>query len=177
MAIRERVCVELGALRPRWDAWCTRRGVTTSDGVRQLIALAVNAEEGDRAIAIESEPARAMFEASRSRIELRLTVAERQAVEQRAGPLGLNSNRWIVSLVRAQLTREPQVGQRELLELCASNQQLAVINRSLGQIARGYEPHLLRQNLTELDDIRNRLDGHLLAVARVIRANLDRWSR
>ncbi|MFM0503151.1 MULTISPECIES: plasmid stabilization protein [Paraburkholderia] len=177
MRFRERLCVELGAVRPRWDAWCARRGVTAGEGVRQLIAAAVNAEAGDRPVANESGLTQPIVGESRSRIEIRLTVAEKMVVEQRAAASGLHSNRWIVALIRAQLTREPQLGARELLLLSASNQQLAVISRSLGQLARGGGAGLTCQELADFGGIRDQIDAHLRAVTGVIRANLDRWSR
>ena len=176
MRVRERLCVELGAVRPRCDALCARRGVTAGEGVRQLIAAAVNAGPGDRPVAIESALAKPIVGESRSRIEIRLTVAERNAVALRAATWGLNRNRWIVALVRAQLTREPQFGGRELLLLSASNQQLAVISQSLGQLARGGRAALACQELAEFVGIREQIDTHLRAVTSVIRANLDRWS-
>ncbi|WP_035546123.1 hypothetical protein [Burkholderia sp. 9120] len=177
MRFRERLCVELGAVRPRWDAWCACRGVTAGEGVRQLIAAAVNAEAGDRPVAIEPGLTQPIVGESRSRIEIRLTVAEKMVVEQRAAASGLHSNRWIVALIRAQLTREPQLGTRELLLLSTSNQQLAVISRSLGQLARGGGMELTCQELADFERIREQIDTHLRAVVGVIRANLDRWSR
>jgi hypothetical protein len=175
--VRERICVELGAVRPCWDAWCARRGVSAGEGVRQLIAAAVNAGPGDRPVAIESALAEPILGESLSRIEIRLTVAERDAVELRAATWGLNRNRWVVALVRAQLTQEPQLGARELLLLSASNQQLAVISRSLGQLARGGGAGLTCREQVDFVGIREQIDAHLRAVAGVIRANLDRWSR
>ncbi|CAB3780288.1 plasmid stabilization protein [Paraburkholderia caffeinilytica] len=177
MRVRERLCVELGAIRPRWDAWCTRRGVTAGDGVRQLIAAAVNAGLGDQPVAIESALVQAIVGESRSRIEIRLTVAERNAVELRAATWGLNSNRWIVALVRAQLSREPQLGEQEMNLLSASNLQLAAISRTLGQLMRGGGAELTFQDRADFGGIREQIDAHLRAVAGVIRANLDRWSR
>lgn len=177
MRFRERLCVELGAVRPRWDAWCARRGVTAGEGVRQLIAAAVNAEARDRPVAIESGLTQPIVGESRSRIEIRLTAAEKMVVEQRAAASGLHSNRWIVALIRSQLTREPQLGTRELLLLSASNQQLAAISRSFGRLARGGGAGLTCQELADFGGIREQIDAHLRAVAGVIRANLDRWSR
>lgn len=145
--------------------------------MRQLIAAAVNAEAGDRPVVIEFGLAQPIVGESRSRIEIRLTIAERKAVEHRAAAAGLNSNRWIVALVRAQLTREPQLGEQELLLLSASNQQLAVISRSLGQLARGSEAEIERQDRVDLWGVREQIDAHLRTVSGVIRANLDRWSR
>jgi relaxase-like protein len=63
-----------------------------------------------------------------------------------------------VALVRAQLTREPQLGEPEMYLLSASNLHLTVISRSLGQLMRGGEAELTRQDLTVLGSIRERLD-------------------
>ena len=177
MRVRERLCVELGAVRPSWDAWCARRGVTAGEGVRQLIAIAINADAGDRPFAIDLGLGPPVVGEPRIRMEIRLTVAELKAVEQRALASGLNCNRWIVALVRAQLTREPQLGEGELFVLSASNQQLAAINRSLGQLVRGKGAQLANQDPTDFKSIREQINAHLRAVAAVMRANLDRWSR
>jgi hypothetical protein len=75
------------------------------------------------------------------------------------------------------LTREPQLGEQEMHLLSASNLQLAVINRSLGQLARGGGAGLTREELADFMSIREQIDAHLRVVAGVIRANLDRWSR
>jgi len=47
MRVRERLYVELGGMRPDWNRWCMRRGVTTGEGVRQLIAAALGADAED----------------------------------------------------------------------------------------------------------------------------------
>jgi hypothetical protein len=62
--------------------------------------------------------------------------------------------------------------------LSDSNQQLAAINRWLGQLAREANamnamPHTSR----DIAVIRLQLDVHLRTVAAMIRANLNRWSR
>lgn len=178
MVVRERLCLELGAIRLRWDDWCARRGLTAGEGVRQLIAIAIRDDMNGESCAIISGLPRPIVGEPRSRIEVRLTVAELRAVEQRAAALGLSGNRWIVSLVRAQFTREPQLGEREMRALSASSQQLAGISRLLGQLARVGETELVHRELTsDWTDLRKQIDDHLRIAADVIRANLDRWSR
>jgi hypothetical protein len=145
--------------------------------VRQLIAVAVQAEAGDRHLANDLGLARPEVREQRSRIEIRLTVGELRAVEGHALASGLNCNRWIVALVRAKLTREPQLGERELCVLASSNQQLAAINRLLGLLVRNDEVGLIGQDLAEVQDVREQIHTHLQAVAAVMRVNLDRWSR
>ncbi|KVW76233.1 hypothetical protein [Burkholderia ubonensis] len=178
MIVRERLCVDLGAVRLRWDDWCVRRGLTAGEGVRQLIAIAIRDDMNGESGAIIPGLPRPVVGELRTRIEIRLTAAELSAVEQRAAALGLSGNRWIVSLVRAQLTREPQLGEHELHALSASSQQLAGISRLLGQLARVGETELVHRELTsDWTDLRKQIDDHLRTAAAVIRANLDRWSR
>ncbi|KWF32698.1 plasmid stabilization protein [Burkholderia diffusa] len=178
MIVRERLCVDLGAVRLRWDDWCVRRGLTAGEGVRQLIAIAIRDDMNGESGAIIPGLPRPVVGELRTRIEIRLTAAELSAVEQRAAALGLSGNRWIVSLVRAQLTREPQLGEHELNALSASSQQLAGISRLLGQLARVGETELVHRELTsDWTDLRKQIDDHLRTAAAVIRANLDRWSR
>ncbi|WP_311767355.1 hypothetical protein [Burkholderia contaminans] len=92
--------------------------------------------------------------------------------------MGLHSNRWIVSLIRAQMTGEPQLGEPELHALAVSNQRLAEISRLLGQLARADSAEPVNRDLrSEWVELRSRVDEHLRTTAAIIRANLDRWSR
>ncbi|NLP65100.1 plasmid stabilization protein [Paraburkholderia sacchari] len=178
MVGRERLCVELGTARSRWDDWCAHRGLTAGEGVRQLIATAI-CDEADleSAATIWGLPQPVVGE-MRSRVEIRLTAAELSAVERCAAALGLSGNRWIVSLIRAQLTREPQLSNHELHALSLSTQQLAGISRLLGQLARAGGAELACHDLgCDWADMRKQIDDHLRATAAVIRTNLDRWSR
>ncbi|MGU7811656.1 plasmid stabilization protein [Burkholderia sp. AW49-1] len=178
MVGRGRLCVELGPIRSRWDDWCARRGLTAGEGVRQLVATAIcDDAAGDTGATLFGLP-RPVVGEPRTRIEIRLTVAERSAVERRATAMGQHGNRWIVSLIRAQLTREPQLGELELHALCVSNHNLAEIARVLGQLARADSAEPVNRDLrSEWVDLRRRVDAHLRTTAAVIRANLDRWSR
>ncbi|WP_237666111.1 plasmid stabilization protein [Burkholderia sp. KCJ3K979] len=165
-------------MRPVWEAWCARRGVTTAEGVRQLIAAALDAHESDSNVPAGIVTRSTAIDEPRTRIEVRLTSSELEEVDKRAAASGLTSNRWIVALIRAHLTREPQLGQIEMTLLSDSNQHLAAVSRwlsqlardaSLGRLAPGSEPNLRA--------VRQQIDAHLCAVTAAIRANLDRWSR
>lgn len=179
MAARERLCVELGAVRLRWDDWCARRGLTAGEGARQMIMAAIHADDGDaQSAAAVRDLARPVVGEPRTRIEIRLTASELATVDERASAAGLSGNRWIVSLVRAQLTREPQLGEHEMRALSESSRQLAGINRLLGQLARAGAAELATPDrMSDWAAVRDRIDAHLRATSSVIRANLDRWSR
>jgi hypothetical protein len=174
--MRERLCVELGGIRADWNRRCMSRGVTPGEGVRQLIAAALRLDAND--LQGETERNWIATNEARMRTEIRLTHAELKAVEQRAEASGLTSNRWIVTLIRAQLMREPQFGVHEMRLLSDSSQQLALINRWLGHLAReGHAGRMAPVGGSDIAAIRHQIDAHLRAVASVIRANLDRWSR
>lgn len=178
MRLRERLCIELAGTRRNWAAWCARRGVTTGEGVRQLIAAALEADGSNSNVPLESERRSTAFDEPRTRIEIRLTRSELAVVDKRAAASGLTSNRWIVALIRAQLTREPQLGQIEMRLLSDSNQQLAGLSRLLAQLAREASAgRFTRGSEPDLGAVRQQVDAHLRAVTAVIRANLDRWSR
>ena len=174
--LRERLCVELGGMRPDWNRWCARRGMTSAEGVRQLIAVALGTDADETGA--EAEVQWINIDESRIRIEIRLTHTELEAAEQRAAAFGMTSNRWIVALIRAQLKQEAQLGVQEMRLLSDSNQHLAAIGRWLGQLAReGRALHTEPGGSNQIGVIRDQIDVHLRAVAAVIRANLDRWSR
>ncbi|WMY09539.1 plasmid stabilization protein [Paraburkholderia phenoliruptrix] len=178
MRVRERLCVELGGMRPEWDRWCVRRGMTVGEGARQLIAAALCADADNGDPGIDADVRWSVVGDPRSRIELRLTPAELEMVGVRAEASGLTPNRWIVALIRAQLTHEPQFGAREMRLLSDSNLQLASISRWLGQLTRaGGAARFSQDSDGEIRAIRVSIDAHLRVVAAVMRANLDRWSR
>lgn len=178
MRVRERLCVELGSMRRDWDRWCVRRGLTVGEGARQLVAAALRADAGNDDLVIDADVRWSAVGDPRIRIELRLTAAEIEAVELRAEASGLTANRWIVALIRAQLTHEPQLGMREMRLLSDSNLQLASIGRWLGQLVRGgHISRTTQDGIGDIEAIRGAIDTHLRVVAAVMRANLDRWSR
>ncbi|CAJ5660068.1 plasmid-like protein [Burkholderia pseudomallei] len=175
---RERLCVELGGMRRDWDRWCARRSMTVGEGARQLIAAALRADAGNGDSVIDANVRWSVAGDPRIRIELRLTRAELDAAGLRAEALGMTANRWIVALIRAQLTHEPQLGAREMRLLSDSNLQLASISRWLGQLARDGGAARTGQDRNEdISAVRGAIETHLRVVAAVMRANLDRWSR
>jgi hypothetical protein len=147
--------------------------MTAADGVRQLVHEVLCQDESlDGATGHERH--HLVVNGHRERIEIRLTQAELEAARQRALVAGLNVNRWVVAVIRAQLVREPQLGEREMRLLADSNHQLATIVTLLGRLhAHGKA----RDAAHVLEGVRAVIDTHLRTVTQVLRANLDRWSR
>lgn len=173
MITRMRLCVDLGTAKPRWEAWCALHGVTAADGVRQLVYGAL-AQDEPSDTAPERETRRLSTDGHRARIEIRLTQEELDAARQHALGTGLNVNRWMIAVIRAQLVHEPQLGEREMRLLADSNQHLASIVTLLG----GLQAHAVARDGAHVPErMRAVIDTHLRAVAQVLRANLDRWSR
>jgi hypothetical protein len=180
MRKRVRLCIELGDLKQQWDERCAERGMAPGDGVRQLIGEALGRAAASGQRASRSVVHWTVVGERRARIEIRLAPAELHAVEERAAASGFTANRWIVALISARLTGEPQFGEREMMLLAASNQELVTISRLLNQILRASDAvpaHSRMLDLRQLPDIKGRLDAHLRSVADLVRANLDRWSR
>ncbi len=169
---RSRLSVDLGALKSKWKSWCTQRGVTPSEALRKLVVEAV-AVAADRPNLPQSLPARS---GPCVRIQIGLTQAELDGVRGVAYVNGFTANRWIVALVRAQLTREPQLGNREMTLLAESNRQLATIRTLLGELARGPNCSELPEGF-DWEHTRALIDTHLRTVTTLLRSNLDRWSR
>ncbi|CAG4913604.1 plasmid stabilization protein [Paraburkholderia gardini] len=180
MKSRSRLCVELGETKPRWDDWCVLHEVTPAEGVRQLILDAIAAHE-------EAPPAEGTgvmrwtpVGEHRERLEIRLTASELHVLGQQATSSGFTANRWVVALIRAQMTRAPQFGEQEMALLVASNHALATISRSLGPVLREVEREGRAAgagNGSLLAQLKAQIDAHLRAVSDLVRANIDRWSR
>lgn len=173
MPMRARLCVDLGPAKLRWEAWCVRHGVSAADGIRQLVHAVLTQDESSDGL---PEPGlrRLSLDGHRVRIEIRLTQAELDAARQRALAGGLAVNRWIVAVIRAQLVREPQLGEHEMRLLADSNQYLATIVTLLGRL-QGCDD--VRDTMRVIEGTRAVIDAHLRTVMQVLRANLERWSR
>lgn len=169
--VRIRASAELGTLKPKWDAWCVQRGITSGEALRRFVAQALEEQaepvDASRLLKARSGPC--------IRIGVGLTAAELDCVRARAYVNGFSANRWIVALVRAQLSGEPQFGNREMMLLAESNRLLADIRARLGQILPNmhgtrYADEAQWHRAYEV------IDEHLRAVRRLIQHNLNRWS-
>lgn len=173
MNTRARLCVDLGPVKPRWEARCAQDGISPAEGVRQLVCGVLAGDElsdGPPEPAVRWHP----VDRHRERIEIRLTQAELDAARRHAQASGLAVNRWIVAVIRARFVHEPQLGEREMRLLADSNQHLATIVTLLGRL-QGHGD--VSDAVHVLEGTRAVIDAHLRAVTQVLRANFDRWSR
>ncbi|CAN7439104.1 plasmid stabilization protein [Caballeronia sp. LjRoot29] len=180
MNTRARLSIDLGEIKPRWDDWCALHDVTPAQGVRQLILDAVAADEPNCRAGCADFMRSPPVGEHRERLEIRLTRPELHAVERQATTCGFTANRWVVAMIRAQLTHVPQFGEQEMVLLAASNHALARISRSLGPVIREIDRDGTAAdagNARLLVELKTQIDAHLRAVSGLLRANIDRWSR
>ena len=180
MNARARLSIELGEVMPRWDDWCALHDVTRAEGVRQLILDAVAADEPQCRVNCTDVMRLSPVGEHRERLEIGLSASELHAVRRQATRCGFTANRWVVALIRAQLTHAPQFGEQEMALLAASNHALARISRSLGPVIRELDRDrtaAVAGNARLLVELKAQIDTHLRAVSDLLRANIDRWSR
>lgn len=112
------------------------------------------------------------------RMEVRVTTSELDALTRLAQAFGASRPKYVASLVRGHLLKEPQFGLAELTIVGESNKQLAAFGRHFNQIAKklnsgeNVEAHGIAQTLNRA---RDEIEEHLTLIHRVMRSNLDRW--
>ncbi len=130
------VVVDLKELRPVWDAWCAKEGLTSSEALRRLVSRL----EPGRAPEAPSEALkpRSGFQRVSARPRLLLSDEEWRQVEELAEKDEISPARWIVSLIRAYLSGEPQLcwPEVERLNLISSNLNRvgALLNTAVRQV-------------------------------------------
>ncbi len=162
-------------LKRRWQVFCVRQGSTPSDALRQVIVRLLNGST------TASSPTPSMHEQpdiSRRRMEVRLTETEYTRIEALALQQGMSANRWVIHLIRANLSGEPQFGMTELRTLGESNSRLLAIGRNLNQIARHMNAGRALETVVtaeRIDTLTSHIKTHTARVADIMRANIDRW--
>lgn len=164
-----------GDLKQRWQALCLRQGSTPSDGLRQIIVRLLHGSATD---ASPTPSKHEQPDTSRRRLELRLTETEYARIEALALQQGMSANRWVIHLIRANLSGEPQFGMTELRTLGESNSRLLAIGRNLNQIARHMNAGRALETVVtaeRIDTLTRHIKTHTARVADIMRANIDRW--
>ena len=173
----KRLHVDLGDLKDPWLAYCTANGVTPSEATRDVVRKLIQRSPANPAPATEVQGTR--DEGGRKiRKEVRLTESEALHAERMAAASGFSVQMWIAALVRAQLTQNPQFGQREQELLGESNYQLLALGRNLNQIAKSLNtaPQDRRvYRIDQIDDLRASIKAHVKRVAAAMQSITERW--
>ncbi|MDR0576133.1 MAG: plasmid mobilization relaxosome protein MobC [Candidatus Accumulibacter sp.] len=167
-------------LKARWQTYCASLGKTPGAAIREAVEAQLSKSSASSA-AVRRPPKRQAGESPdegrKARIELRLTPSENSSIHEMAQAERCSPQQWIVNVVRATITRQPQFGIRELEALGESNYQLLSIGRNLNQIAKRMNerrPDTLPEK--EIEKLRSIIKKHTETVSKVMRASLERWS-
>jgi hypothetical protein len=161
-------------LKAKWLAFCAANGTTSSEAMRGVVRkLTGRAHEPILFKAVHEAPDR-----YKKRLELRLTESEFECVRRLATDAGNSPNTWVINLVRANLTRTPQLNFNELQTLGKSNSNLLAIGRNLNQIARWMNANMgsAPPELAYIERLYKHVVAHTEEVTTIMRSNLDRWT-
>jgi len=115
-------------------------------------------------------------ESPRQRIELRLQLGERQALNALAEATGSSPQNYLVALLRSHLLQKPQLLGGEVEVLRQANYQLAVIGSNLNQVAKALNAGQRRAvELKLIEELGANVKKHVSAMNAVLSANLSRW--
>jgi hypothetical protein len=196
---RSTTTVDLGALREPFVEVCAAEGISPSEGLRRLIAAALEGGNGVQAVQAKRrgraprasktdgklkavtapcKELRGHADLRRRRVVVRLSESEWAAANEIAHAEGFTLARWIGAGVRARLVGGAQLGTQELQHLADSSYQLRAIGRNLNQFVRAVnadvsEASRMRSQLVA--DLTDRVEAHLDQVRRLIESNLERW--
>lgn len=164
------------ALKEHWENYCERRQLKPGAAIRQAIQAQLDKESSEN----QKTPGytQAFDEAieGKKRKELRFTASEIAAIERFAERDDCSFNRWVINLIRSNLTKQPQFGMKEIEALWQSNYQLLAIGRNLNQLM-----HRLNQGQSgsmtgkQIDELITQIQQHTRQVSELIAANIDRW--
>ncbi|MEY3201972.1 MAG: hypothetical protein RIR70_1522 [Pseudomonadota bacterium] len=161
------------ATKARFRAMATARGLTESELLRAVV-LAVTGEDQPPAPAT---PATA--EASEAgRLTVRLPRFLLDATKSRAQSQGMAPSRWVAALVQSNLASKPVLTAGELMELRASNRELAALGRNLNQIARALNESFHqtdRIKLETLDGLAQAIEHQRQTIRALVRASQQAW--
>ena len=173
MTSRGNLTVQLGAAKDQWKALCKAQNTRPGTAIRQMVTVLLSKKSSNdlNTTELHEQP-----DETKERIEIRLTKTEMAKTREHAENEGCSPNRWIINLVRANLTKRPQFGMKELDALGESNKQLLAIGRNLNQliraINRGEGRGVPPGQIQEISDF---VKKHAEIVSTAMKANIDRW--
>jgi hypothetical protein len=175
---RHTLTVDLGPLKPQWLTWCAQQSTTPSQALRSVIQKLLTSKNPTDPIP-EVTDQQGQRDQKRVRREISLTQSENRHLEQRAKQAGFSVPKWLIALVRHQLTKQPQLGHQEQSALTESNRQLLSIAKNLNHLTKtiATTPTNETNPLTPeaLSQLSEYLEHHVAWVSSLIEANTERW--
>lgn len=184
---------EIGDLKEPWEAYCRAHNIDSGPALCQVIQKLTGADPSKMPQSARNKtqlqakgPAepytvREGTEKQRHRIYLSLTESEKLAVEAQAEADGFKKDTaWVIALIRARLTSQPQFGSREVELLGESNHQLLAIGRNLNQIAHALNAakgkSINAYDVELVEELADAVKRHVRKVGDALRASIHRWT-
>ena len=168
--------IHLGELRKPWDDHCNALGKKPGTAIRELVrdylnsAIKVAPVDGGDHVEGEADLSQ------KTRKELRLTESELTAIEKLSSAEGITVQRWIINMLRANLTNNPQFNAKETEVIWESCYQLRAIGRNINQIAKQLNEGKSRDvGLKKLEYLTELINSHTELVNSLVTANINRW--
>jgi hypothetical protein len=187
---RQLTTVDLGKLTGPWRDYCQAKGVSSSEGLRQIVAnlAGARAESATPLVADSMQPRSIKAgqggekaigaTGSKHRLEVRLSKAEQAWIEGRAAVAGFTPTAWLLSLVRSQMTGEAQLGQAEMHALMATTTQLRLLEQDLRRLARqpaDQRGSFSAEQFALVEALAVDLRAAMTQVTELVLANAERW--
>ena len=163
------------ATKTRFRAMAQARGLSESELLRAVV-LAVTGEDSLPSPATPDRPAPETTESNRMTVRLPRFLLD--ATQARAKSQGMAPSRWVAALVQSNLSRQPVMTEAELLELRASNRELAAIGRNLNQVAKALNESFHqsdRVKIETLNALAASLEQQRQSIRDLVRASQQTW--
>lgn len=160
-----------------WADYCERKGESQQAMIRAIMRYMIQDEVSPEVVHwIAKEIQGKQDNGEKKRVVVRLTPTEYQSIIKRAEAEGDSPQSWIVSCVRASLTKSPQFTMEVIKALWQSTFQLRAIGRNLNQITKRLhatgEFHL---GVKQMERISSSVDSHRDKVGALLNASITRW--
>lgn len=169
------------SLALRLSEAAARAGLTPPEFARALFERALPASRAASSDEIEEEsdePSDEIYEPRSERLYARLTPSEYAGVLSRATAIGMTPYTWTMRLIRAHLTREPQLDAEELRALREATRELSYVGRNLNQVAHALNlTYNAREKATKelIEEINGVVKVQRERIKAVLDQNINRW--
>lgn len=168
------ITIHLGDLRDAWDIYCESIGKKPTTVGRELISTTLESQQNIEVRNLVAE--KGADTGKKIRKEIRLTPSEYSAIEALCRAQDVSFQRWVIHLIRANLTQQPQFSMKETEALWDSCYQLKALGRNINQIAKHLnegKTHDVGSN--KLKEILDQINRHTIEVNNLVAANVQRW--
>lgn len=155
-----------------WKAWCLAQNTNPGRGLRSVIRKLIAASTPrNEAVVVSESP-----DATRCRVEVRLTRSEHSVLERLAEERSASVNVLLVQVARAFMSNQPALCFDDAQTVRESNERLLALGRNINQLAKSVNAGKLQQiDDALLKQIQREIHVHTQLVSAAVRACTERW--